>query len=176
MLNMVYMVMPGFRRWATVSSRDRSRPRERQEGREVTEIGRPAYQQVADDLRERITAGEFPVGSPIPSTAQLAAAHQVSVTVVRAAVAQLRNAGLLVGQPGKGVFVTATPEAAAERAATIEGLLAQVAELRAELRRAESARQDELAELRRESGALRRHLAGLYAQLGRAYPGDEPVS
>ncbi len=142
----------------------------------MTEIGRPAYQQVADDLRERITAGEFPVGSAIPSTARLAAAHQVSVTVIRAAVAQLRNAGLLVGQPGKGVYVRATPEAAAEQAATVESLLAQVAELRAELRQAEDDRRDELAAIRREGEVLRGHLAELYAQLGKAYPGDEPVS
>ncbi len=71
-------------------------------------IGRPAYQQVADDLRRRIAEAELPVGSAIPSTTKLAKAYGVSITVVRAAVAQLRADGLVVGQPGKGVFVRAT--------------------------------------------------------------------
>jgi GntR family transcriptional regulator len=143
----------------------------------VTEsVGRPAYQQVADDLRQRIASGEFPVGSAIPSTAKLASTHGVSITVIRAAVAQLRVDGVLVGQPGKGVFVRSTPEAAAERAATIDDLSGQLDELRAELRRIESARRDEtaseLAALRQETELLRRHLMNLYAQLGKPYPDD----
>ena len=139
-------------------------------------VGRPAYQQVAHDLRRRIAEGEFPVGSAIPSTAELTRTYGVSTTVVRAAVAQLRAEGLLVGQPGKGVFVRSTPEAAAERAATVDDLSRQVEQLRAELRRAESARRDEVAA---EIGALRHsvelihsRLVDLYAQLGKAYPGD----
>ena len=103
-------------------------------------VGRPAYQQVADDLRRRIASAELPVGSAIPSTAKLSKTYGVSITVVRAAVAQLRADGLLVGQPGKGVFVRATPEAVAERTVSIEDLSKQIGELRAELRRIESAR------------------------------------
>jgi GntR family transcriptional regulator len=141
----------------------------------VTEsIGRPAYQQVAEDLRQGIASGEFPVGSAIPSTSKLASAYAVSITVVRAAVAQLRADGLLIGQPGKGVFVRATPEAVAERAASIEDLASQVSELRAELRGAESARRDEveaeLAALRQDVGVLQTHLVNLYVQLDRPVP------
>ena len=137
-------------------------------------IGRPAYQQVAEDLRKRITSGEFPVGSAIPSTSKLASAYAVSITVVRAAVTQLRADGLLIGQPGKGVFVRATPGAVAERAASIEDLTAQISELRAELRGAESARRDEvaaeLAAVRQDVGLLRTHLVNLYVQLDRPVP------
>jgi DNA-binding GntR family transcriptional regulator len=143
----------------------------------VTEpVGRPAYQQVADDLRQRIAAGEFAVGSAIPSTAKLTATYEVSSTVIRAAVTQLRADGILVGQPGKGVFVRSTPEAAAERAASIEDLSKQIDELRAELRRAESARRDEVAAelgaLRQHVLSIRAHLVELYAQLGKPYPDD----
>jgi GntR family transcriptional regulator len=121
----------------------------------VTEpVGRPAYQEVASDLRRRIAAGEFPVGSAIPSTAKLTKAYGVSSTVVRAAITQLRGNGLVIGQPGKGVFVRATPEAAAERAASLEAVAAQVGELRAELR------------------VVLAHLADLYAQLGKPLPED----
>jgi DNA-binding GntR family transcriptional regulator len=143
----------------------------------VTElIGQPAYQQVADDLRRKIASAEFPVGSPIPSTAKLTELYGVSSTVIRAAVAQLRADGLLIGQPGKGVFVRSTPEAVAERATSIAGLSRQLDELRGELRRVESARCDEtaaeIAALRRDAGLLRRHLMDLYAQLGKPYPDD----
>jgi len=85
-------------------------------------VGRPVYQWVADDLRQKIAAGELAVGSAIPSTAQLTRAYQVSYTVVRAAVAELRGAGLVFGQPGKGVYVLATPDAVAERASSIDEL------------------------------------------------------
>jgi DNA-binding GntR family transcriptional regulator len=141
----------------------------------VTEpVGRPAYQQVADDLRQRISLGEFPVGSVIPSTAKLTGTYRVSVTVVRAAVAQLRADGLLVGQPGKGVFVRSTPEAVAEQTATTEDLARQVAELRAELQRTESSIRAEsaveIAALRQYLRVLRAHIADLYTQLGKPDP------
>ena len=142
----------------------------------IEPIGRPAYQQVADDLRQKIASAEFPVGSAIPSTAELTRTHGVSTTVVRAAVAQLRADGLLIGQPGKGVFVRSTPEAAAERAVTIDDLSKRVEELHAELRRVESEQRDELAAevaaLRQHVGLIHTHLIGLYDQLGQPYPGD----
>lgn len=139
-------------------------------------FGRPAYQQVADDLRRRISAREFAVGSAIPSTAKLTRDYSVSVTVVRAAVSELRAEGVLAGRPGKGVFVRATPQAAAERAASIADLSEQIGQLRAELREAEVGRRDELTtglrELRQSVELLRTHLAALYAQLGKPYPDD----
>jgi DNA-binding GntR family transcriptional regulator len=141
-------------------------------------IGGPAYQQVARDLRERIASAEFPVGSAIPSTAKLREMYGVSITVVRAAVAQLRADGLVTGYPGKGVFVSATPDALAGRAATVEDLARQVGELRAELRRAKSPRRSEsaaeVAALREQVGLLQAQVLGLYAQLGIPYPGDQP--
>ena len=76
-------------------------------------VGRPAYQQVADDLRRRIAAGEFPVGSAIPSTAKLTRTLRGLHHGDPGRGSQLRADGLLVGQPGKGVFVRSTPEAAA---------------------------------------------------------------
>jgi len=141
----------------------------------VTEpVGRPAYQEVAIDLRRRIASGEFPVGSAIPSTAKLTKTYGVSSTVVRAAIAELRGDRLVIGQPGKGVFVRATPEAVAERAASIDDLAKQVDELRAELRRTEAARRAEvgaeLAALRQRVLLIQTHLANLSAQLGTPMP------
>jgi GntR family transcriptional regulator len=69
----------------------------------------PSWQLVADDIRARIRSGEYPIGSPIPSTARLMAMHEVSSTVVRHAVEQLRSDGVLIGHSGKGVYVQAMP-------------------------------------------------------------------
>ena len=74
-------------------------------------IGRPAYQEVADDLRAQIADGTLAIGDVIPSTAQLCKQYEVSATVVRAAIAQLQGEGTLRGQPGKGVYVMAMPSA-----------------------------------------------------------------
>jgi DNA-binding GntR family transcriptional regulator len=135
--------------------------------------GGPEYQRVADDVRSRIASGELPVGSAIPSTAKLCQRYGVSITVVRAAVAQLREAGLVVGHAGKGVFVRATPADISERTVSVDDLARQVGELRAELRQADSARNaEELAELREQVRLLRAQVAGLYRELGRPYPGS----
>jgi DNA-binding GntR family transcriptional regulator len=149
----------------------------RENGRVAEPAGGPAYQQVARDLRERIASAEFPVGTAIPSTAKLSEMYGVSVTVVRAAVAELRADGLVNGHPGKGVFVSATPDAVAVRAATVEDLARQVEELRAELRRATCGRDENaavVAALRDQVGLLQAQVSGLYAQLGVPYPGDRP--
>ncbi|WFG44150.1 winged helix-turn-helix domain-containing protein [Pseudonocardia alni] len=71
--------------------------------------GRPKYLQVADELRRAIRAGSYPVGSELPSTSQLTRTYEVSTTVVRAAVRELRQEGVVQGQPGKAVYVTAEP-------------------------------------------------------------------
>jgi GntR family transcriptional regulator len=71
--------------------------------------GRPKYLDVADDLRKKIAAGTYPVGAEVPSTSRLMEQYEVSVTVVRAAIRELRTEGLVLGQPGKGVYVQAEP-------------------------------------------------------------------
>jgi DNA-binding GntR family transcriptional regulator len=81
----------------------------------------------------------------------LTQAYQVSYTVIRAAIPELRAAGLVLGQPGKGVFVRATPDEVAERMSTIDELATQVAELR------------ELCTM--EAARLRRQLEALQARI-----------
>lgn len=70
--------------------------------------GRPAYQQVAADLRSQILDGDYPVGAQLPSTTELCEHYDVSRTVIRDALNELRRDGLIIGQQGKGVFVTST--------------------------------------------------------------------
>ncbi|GAA4536617.1 winged helix-turn-helix domain-containing protein [Pseudonocardia xishanensis] len=71
--------------------------------------GSPKYLQVAGELRRAIRTGTYPVGSTLPSTAQLTRSFDVSTTVVRAAIRELRDEGLVFGQPGKAVYVAAEP-------------------------------------------------------------------
>lgn len=88
--------------------------------------GQPKYAQVATELRRAICAGTYPVGSELPSTAKLTEIYQVSTTVVRAAVRELRDEGLVRGQAGKAVYVTAVPDA--EQAGDVEARLVQLTE------------------------------------------------
>ena len=71
--------------------------------------GSPKYMQVAAELRSAIRTGTYPVGSTLPSTSQLTRSFDVSTTVVRAAIRELREEGLVFGQPGKAVYVAAEP-------------------------------------------------------------------
>lgn len=138
------------------------------------EIGRTAYEQVVNSLRGKIERRELGIGDPIPSTAKLCEEYGISTTVARRAVAELRAADLVVGKPGKGVFVSATPEDVAERMVDLEGLARQVGELRNELEEVRSARDrdlsGEVARLRRQVGLIHTHLIDLYGRLGQSYP------
>jgi DNA-binding GntR family transcriptional regulator len=74
--------------------------------REAVMAGVPAFRQLANDLRAEILSGRLPVGSQLPSMSQLREQYRVSSTVVRDALNELRGEGLIVGQQGKGVFVS----------------------------------------------------------------------
>lgn len=60
--------------------------------------------QIADDLTERITAGEYPPGAPLPF-AELAELYGVPTSRIKRAVALLRDRGVAVYVHGVGVFV-----------------------------------------------------------------------
>ncbi|MFF6940772.1 GntR family transcriptional regulator [Streptomyces lavendulae] len=105
--------------------------------------GKPAYQQVADQLRGRIAAGEFTASGKLPSLAELQQTYGVTATVARDAIRQLRTDGLAVSHQGKGAFLTADSVEAAKLAdpagaitelrEEVAGLKAEVAELRERL-------------------------------------------
>jgi len=80
----------------------------------------PKYLHVAAELRRAIRAGTYPVGSELPSTSRLTESFGVSTTVVRAAVRELRDEGLVRGQPGKAVYVTAEPDGEPANAGDVE--------------------------------------------------------
>jgi GntR family uxuAB operon transcriptional repressor len=71
------------------------------------------YRQIADDLEERIAAGEFASGDRLPTERELAASYSVSRTCVREALLALEIAQLVSIRVGSGVYVL--PPAPPER-------------------------------------------------------------
>lgn len=69
-------------------------------------------ERVADQLRDRIAAGEFPVGALIPTEKELAEDTGVSRNSVREAVRALVHAGMLASRAGYGTYVTDTSDLA----------------------------------------------------------------
>ncbi len=134
----------------------------------------PSYQLVADDIRARIRSGEYQVGQAIPSTTKLMEQHGVSSTVVRHAVEQLRDDGVLIGHGGKAVFVQATPDDAAEERGDTRALAAQVSALRDEVH-ALTQRVGSLdsAGLHEALGRIEGNLIELYGKTANEYPWEE---
>lgn len=137
-------------------------------------IGQPIYQRIAAALRAQISSGELAIGDALPSTRKLMEIHGASNNVVRNAVELLRQEGLLHGQPGKAVYVRATPQAVEEEQATLKTVGNEVAELHEQLRQLSEQQPSEaiakVEELRREVGRLQEDLRLLYNRLGQPYP------
>jgi GntR family transcriptional regulator len=128
--------------------------------------GRPAYLQVADDLRAGILKGRFMPGSQLPSYGVLMKRYGVSITVVRSAIRELKTESLVRTHQGKGVFVSdqlpairqAEPEPAADVAAHVEKLEADIAALRETV------------------ALLQAQLINLYHSTGQPYPYEESIT
>ena len=68
-----------------------------------------SYTDIAADITSRINNGEYRPGAKIPSYSQLVDLYSVSFSTAARAVALLRDRGVVIGAPGRGVFV---PDAA----------------------------------------------------------------
>lgn len=141
------------------------------------EIG-PDYQRLMNQLRSKIESGEYPVGSPIPSTTELRQITGMSVPVIRRAVGQLEADGILEGHAGKAVYVKATPSAKASERQDMDTLGEQVQALRRDVGdladRADKAKFSDLArilaDIQETVGRVEDNLINLYQQTGHAYP------
>ena len=102
--------------------------------------GRPAYAQVADQLRVAIRAGRYPPGSQLPSYEALMRTFDVSITVIRSAVRELKAEGLVHTHQGKGAFVRDPPPPPGEHRAgpggdAFDAVMAQLRALHEDLDR-----------------------------------------
>jgi DNA-binding GntR family transcriptional regulator len=71
----------------------------------------PLYQEIADDLRRRLAAGEWPVGGPMTGITALQAEYgNVALNTIRRAQDVLQQDGLLEPRQGSGTFVLALPD------------------------------------------------------------------
>ncbi len=73
----------------------------------LSQTGGPLYQQIVNQIKQKIAVGEWVAGEEIPSIRQLAADLSVSVITVKRAYLEMEHAGLIVTQHGKGSFVAA---------------------------------------------------------------------
>lgn len=106
--------------------------------------GRVGYRRIADDLKEKIENGFYPVGETLPSFGSLASQYGVKEGVARNAVYALRDEGIIDVEAGKGSVVVHKPSEAppSER----DQLMQQIASMRARIEQVAG----EVAELRRE--------------------------
>lgn len=65
----------------------------------------PLYQQVMEDIRDKVDSGKFVPGDKIPSEPELSEEYSVSRITIRRAVSELVDDGYLVKRQGKGTFV-----------------------------------------------------------------------
>jgi DNA-binding GntR family transcriptional regulator len=134
------------------------------------------FRQIADDLRARIGAGEFPVGTQLPTKRELASGYGAAIGTVDSALRVLRELGVAETRQGAGAFVISQHPGESEAqqlSEQVAALRAQVATLRGQV--AELAARVEAAEdasLREIVGRLQAGLADLYGKTGFTYPED----
>lgn len=140
---------------------------------------RPAYEQIADDIREEIKSGRLPPGSKMPSQRKLAERYEVAPGTLRSALDELVQEGVVSSQSTRGTYVVKVP---GERV-TLEQLAEEVTGLQQGVRDlgtrvdASQATGDlaaEVADLRAVVAHLKANLCDLYARLGQPYPNDNP--
>ncbi|MEU8215666.1 GntR family transcriptional regulator [Micromonospora taraxaci] len=66
----------------------------------------PRYLAIADELRERIESGVIAPGALLPAESALTAEFQAARGTVRQAIAELRAAGLVATEHGRGTYAT----------------------------------------------------------------------
>lgn len=63
---------------------------------------RPMYQQIMEQIIQRIGVGDWPPNTPLPSIRQLATEIKVSIITVKRAYLELERDGVIITQQGKG--------------------------------------------------------------------------
>ena len=61
--------------------------------------------EIADELADRIRSGEWGPDDPLPTYVQLAVHYGVSRSTIALVVRLLKERGLLIGQPGRALFI-----------------------------------------------------------------------
>ncbi len=67
---------------------------------------RPMYQQIMEQITQRIAVGDWPPGTPLPSIRELAIETKVSIITIKRAYLELEREGVIATQQGKGSWVS----------------------------------------------------------------------
>jgi len=68
----------------------------------------PMYQQIMEQIKQRIAVGDWPPHTPLPSIREMALETKLSVITVKRAYLELERDGVIVTQQGKGSWVNDT--------------------------------------------------------------------
>jgi GntR family transcriptional regulator len=115
---------------------------------------RPAYMQVAAFIGQSIEAGDYAPGSRLPSGRDLAKRFGVALNTVQHAIRHLKDQGVLVSVPPRGVFV-ASGDLATKRSADDAEIIRQL-----------DAMQEAMESLSLRVAALERLLGGIDPEPG----------
>lgn len=115
----------------------------------------PKYRQVADDLRAKISDGQYPAGTRLPTKPHLMEHYGVALGTLDKAIEVLRKAGLVETRQGSGMYAREPKPEPAED----DTLKEQVGELR-----------QEVAALRQRVGRLEASDMTHQGQPERGYP------
>lgn len=66
------------------------------------------YLQIMEQIKQKVRAGDWPAGHPLPSIRELSVNTQVSVITVKRAYTELETEGVIVTRAGRGSFVAET--------------------------------------------------------------------
>jgi DNA-binding GntR family transcriptional regulator len=125
---------------------------------------RPAYVQIADDLRSQIEAGTYGPGDRLPSNRAMSEQYGVAAETLRQALDVLRSEELIATQSTRGTFVLRKPTArTSNNASSAESAVME------RLQELES----DLAALRKNFGRLQAQVMNLYHSTGQPYPYGE---
>jgi DNA-binding GntR family transcriptional regulator len=118
---------------------------------------RKQYVRIADDIRRDIASGQYAVGEPLPSVAELATRFGVAKMTISNAIAALRDEGLVQTRQGSPSVVLATPdetgEEVPEASEEFQVISAQLQDMRAAIKKL-SSRLDDLDERTRGIGDI----------------------
>lgn len=63
------------------------------------------YLQIMGQIKQKVRAGDWPAGHPLPSIRELSVATKVSVITVKRAYTELEIEGVIITRAGRGSFV-----------------------------------------------------------------------
>ncbi|MCB2185320.1 MAG: FadR family transcriptional regulator [Deltaproteobacteria bacterium] len=147
--------------------------------RKVPQLPKPARlpDQVADFLTREIDGGGLAPGDKLPSESELARQFGVSRTVIREALARLKQEGLLDSRQGQGITVQSTPREVAFRLAEVDHTNLEEVGFLYELRVALEGEASSLAARRRgeaDLAELRRNLEAMAQAVAEGGDGTAP--